>query len=121
MNPPPTRRIPILIGGTGPRKTLRMVAEHADGWHAAFPDDPADLEPKVEALRRWCAEFERNPAEIEWGLGLQPGRSEFDRQLAQVDDYVDMGFTQFTLGFNGPGWDLSIAADWLAWRDERTG
>jgi hypothetical protein len=27
-----------------------------------------------------------------------------------------MGFTQFTLGFNGPDWDVSAGARWLAWR-----
>ena len=30
-----------------------------------------------------------------------------------------LGFTQFTLGFNGPDWTVERAADWLAWRDER--
>jgi hypothetical protein len=31
--------------------------------------------------------------------------------------YVGMGFTQFTLGFNGPDWDVDRGSAWLAWRD----
>ena len=27
-----------------------------------------------------------------------------------------MGFAQFTLGFNGPDWNVDAGADWLAWR-----
>lgn len=116
LNPPPLRRVPILIAGTGPRKTLPLVARHADSWHAKFPEDPAEMEPTIAALRRWCDELGRDPSEIEWGLGVEP--DDLDRFL--VDDaatYVDMGFTQFTLGFNGPHWAVDAGADWLAWRD----
>jgi hypothetical protein len=28
-----------------------------------------------------------------------------------------MGFSQFTLGFNGPDWNVDGGAPWLAWRD----
>jgi probable F420-dependent oxidoreductase len=122
LNPPPLRRPPILIGGWGERKTLRMVAEHADGWHAFFPDDPAEVEPKVAALRKWCDEFGRDPADIEWGIGLS---ASVPAQAAMLRDHADtfreMGFTQFTLGYDGPGWDVTTAVDWLAWRDERNG
>jgi probable F420-dependent oxidoreductase len=120
LNPPPVRRIPILIAGQGERRTLRIVAEHADGWHAGFPDRPAELESKVAALRRWCAEFGRDPAEIEWGVGVEP--DDIDRFLGEdAATYVEMGFSQFTLGFGGPTWGVDGGRAWLAWRDELNG
>ena len=118
LNPPPVRRPPILIGGTGEQRTLRMVAKYADGWHAMFPDEPAEVEPKVAALRRWCDEIGRDPADIEWGVGVEP--DDVDRFLARdADTYVAMGFTQFTLGYNGPRWEVEAGARFLAWRDGR--
>jgi probable F420-dependent oxidoreductase len=116
--PPPLRRPPIVIGGSGERRTLRLVAEYADGWHAGFPEQPAELEPKVAVLRAWCERAGRDPADIEWGVGVEP--DDLGRFLAQdADRYVGMGFTQFTLGFNGPRWTVDAGAAWLAWRDGR--
>jgi hypothetical protein len=60
----------------------------------------------------------RDPSEIEWGVGVEP--EDLDRFLAEdAGTYLAMGFTQFTLGFNGPSWDVDSGARWLAWRDER--
>jgi probable F420-dependent oxidoreductase len=116
LNPPPLRRVPLLIAGRGERRTLRLVAQYADGWHATFPERPAELEPAVAALRRWCAELDRDPADIEWGLGVEP--EDLERFLAEDGEaYVEMGFTQFTLGFNGPGWTVDAGAPFLGWRD----
>jgi probable F420-dependent oxidoreductase len=117
LNPAPVRRPPLLIAGTGVRKTLRLVAEHADGWHAAFPEHPVELEPAVAALRGWCDEVGRDPADIEWAVGIEP--DDLDRFLAEdAETYVGMGFSQFTLGFNGPDWPVERGSDFLAWRNE---
>jgi probable F420-dependent oxidoreductase len=117
LNPPPLRQLPILIAGVGETITLRLVARHADSWHAAFPDRPAELIPKLEALRRWCEIEERAPSDIERGVGVEP--NDLSRFLAEdAEAYLEMGFTQFTLGFNGPAWDVAAGADWLAWRDQ---
>ena len=117
LNPPPVRRPPLLIAGTGERRTLRLVAEHADVWHAAFPDRPEELESAVASLRRWCDEVGRDPADIEWGVGVEP--EDIERFLARdAAVYVEMGFSQFTLGFNGPSWQVDGGVPFLRWRDE---
>lgn len=118
LNPPPLRRVPLLIAGVGEQRTLRLVARYADGWHAMFPDHPEELVPKVAALGRWCAEIGRDPTEIEWGLGVEP--EDLERFLAEDGaTLLEMGFSQFTLGFNGPGWAVDAGAPFLAWRDEQ--
>ena len=116
LNPPPLRRMPIMIAGTGLTLTLPIVARHADAWHAFFPDRPEEVEAPVAALLRYCDEIGRDPREIEWSVGLDP--DDLERFLAEdVDTYVEMGFTQFTLGFGGPAWNVDRGIPWLEWRD----
>lgn len=61
-------RLPILIGGGGERKTLRIVARHADLWNAFGTPDV--IERKVSVLHEHCAAVERDPAEIGVTLNL---------------------------------------------------
>ena len=99
---------------------MRFIAEHADVWHALFPSEPDEVRAPVEALRHWCAEYDRDPSEIEWGIGLQP--DDGPRVLdAHAEEYLAMGFTQFTFGTNGPDHSLDGLEDWLRWRDEVNG
>jgi F420-dependent oxidoreductase-like protein len=60
---PVQRRLPILIGGSGPKKTLRTTARYADAWNAGGTLE--DLRRKDATLRERCAEVGRNPDEIE--------------------------------------------------------
>jgi probable F420-dependent oxidoreductase len=116
LNPPPLRRMPIQIAGVGLTLTLPIVARHADIWHAFFPDSIEEVRPAVEALIRHCDAIGRDPYEIEWGVGLEP--TDLDRFLREdAEGYVALGFTQFTVGFNGPAWRVEDGAAWLEWRD----
>ena len=60
---PLQERIPILIGGSGEKKTLRLVARHADACNLFGA--PERVAHKVEILRRHCSEVDRDPSEIE--------------------------------------------------------
>ena len=115
LNPPPTRDIPVLIGGQGERKTLRLVAEYADIWHGftTLETYPA----KAEILARHCADVGRDPDTIERSAGVQ-GDS-LDALLKQADAFVDLGVTKLTVGVNGPDYDLTHAEALCRWRDRR--
>jgi probable F420-dependent oxidoreductase len=116
LNPPPVRRMPILIAGVGQTLTLPLVARHADAWHAFFPDSIEEVQPAVAALIGHCEAIGRDPYEIEWSVGLQP--DDIERFLREdADAYVALGFTQFTLGFGGPGWRVEDGRRFLDWRD----
>lgn len=114
LNPPPVRRIPILIGGEGERVTLRVVAEHADIWHTYA--GVGQLHHKSEVLARWCAEVGRDPAEIERATAVYGG---LDQRLA--DKLVDLGVSLFVIEYTGPPFDFSELSAWLRWRDDRNG
>lgn len=53
---------PILIGGGGERKTLRLVAKYADMWNGF--GDPATIRHKLDVLAEHCLEIGRNSSEI---------------------------------------------------------
>jgi F420-dependent oxidoreductase-like protein len=56
-------RPPIMIGGGGERKTLRLVAQYADATNVF--GGPTAIHHKYEVLREHCAELGRDPDEIE--------------------------------------------------------
>ena len=55
--------VPILIGGSGERKTLHTVAKYANAWNTG--GDLERVRHKDEVLRRWCEEVGRDDSEIE--------------------------------------------------------
>lgn len=113
LNPPPTRKIPTLIGGGGEKKTLRLVAQHADIWHTF--GDAATIEHKLGVLQRHCADVGRDPAEIEISVGVQ------GRPADSAPRLLELGVTLFTVGAGGPDYDFAVLRDWIAWRDDVAG
>ncbi|ADG75130.1 oxidoreductase [Cellulomonas flavigena DSM 20109] len=111
MNPAPTRDIPVMVGGSGERKMLRIVAEHADVWHS-FGD--------VETLRRKSAVLDEHGAAVGRDTASLVTRSvgvdgADPREVG--DALLDAGARLLTLGVDGPDYDLSTVAQWVRWRD----
>lgn len=60
---PVQQRLPLVIGGSGERRTLRIVAEHADIWHTGI-GDADEYRHKLDVLARHCADVGRDPADV---------------------------------------------------------
>jgi alkanesulfonate monooxygenase SsuD/methylene tetrahydromethanopterin reductase-like flavin-dependent oxidoreductase (luciferase family) len=63
LSPKPVQQpLPLLVGGGGERRTLRIAARYADEWNCW--GTPEDLAHKVSVLERHCADLGRDPGEI---------------------------------------------------------
>ncbi len=109
LNPPPVGPLPMLIGGSGEKVTLRIVATHADAWNAFGPAE--DYARKNAILDEWCAEVGRDPADIERTIGLMS-----TDEIDHVDDYLAAGATHLIQGLGDP-FDLSPVQRLLDLRD----
>ncbi|HUE32709.1 MAG TPA: LLM class F420-dependent oxidoreductase [Mycobacterium sp.] len=122
LNPAPTRDIPVLIGGNGPRKTLRLVAEYADIWHGFATTETYPV--TADVLAGHCAAVGRDPATIERSAGVEDNsgvrRGEAtDGLIANAEGLAALGVTLLTVGCNGPDYDLTAAEALCRWRDKR--
>jgi F420-dependent oxidoreductase-like protein len=122
----------ILIGGTGEKRTLRLLAQHGDIGHW-FGGPIEDLQRKKQIFHEHCDAVKRDPAEVQLTLGVglvlveneKEGKAILDtltperRAMARVATvpqatemvgrYIDAGFTGFTFNNNIYGTDESIA------------
>jgi F420-dependent oxidoreductase-like protein len=91
-NPKPIRGdIPIMIGGSGERKTLRMVAQYADGCNL-FAADAERARHLLGVLEGHCERLGRDPAEItKTGMGSYVIADTKEAAEAKVKDLVERG------------------------------
>ncbi len=130
LPPPLQARMPLLIGGGGERRTLRIVARYADMCNVGGGFE--NVKHKDEVLRRHCADVGRDEAEIERtvGMGVVVIR-DTEAEARRVNDalfahhggarvwpnqqigtpeqvaelfrpYLGIGFRHFICGFPGP-------------------
>lgn len=98
--PQPIRRPPVLIGGDGEKKTLRLVAQYADIWNS-MSNDVGELERKIEVLNRHCEAVGRDPGEVRKTSGGLAGADPFDDTdefLKTVERYAALGVDMINIG-----------------------
>lgn len=87
---------PILIGGAGEKKTLRLVARYADACNIAVYD-PAQAAHKLEVLREHCATEGRDYGEIEktaqTRFDLGENGENVQRTIENLHQVAELGFT----------------------------
>ncbi|HYP96256.1 MAG TPA: LLM class F420-dependent oxidoreductase [Mycobacterium sp.] len=109
--PPPLRKIPVLIGGGGEKKTIPAVARFADIWHSGV---------EVETFVR------KNAILVEQTQRIGRDDREIERAVSWLsadgaDRFADAGATLFTVSVVAQGgYDLAELKAALAWRDSRS-
>ena len=111
LDPPPTGKLPILIGGGGEKVTLRIVGQFADIWHGF--GSPETFSHKSAILDDWCVKAGREPSEVERSVSLEP------KFMDKADEYVAAGAHELVLALNGPDYDMGSVRELISWRDSR--
>lgn len=112
LNPAPLRKIPILIGGSGAKRTLPAVARHADLWHALLPID--EYRRATARVAELAEEVGRADSAVERSVNWTDERS--------AEGYLAAGATLFLTEIwpTAAGYDFSTLDKMLDWRDERS-
>ncbi len=115
--PKPTRQpFPVWIGGGGERVTLRIAAQHADGWNVPFVSVD-DFARKVQVLEGHCADVGRDPASIEKAVNVgmafsqEQAEAQFGAILPAVQPSLLSGSVQEMT--DKVGGYIEAGAEWL--------
>ena len=99
---------PIMIGGSGEKLTLRVVAKHADAWNF-FADTPEEYLRKAGILAEHCDVVGRDPAEIAHSMQVSIEYDNLDAARERTQTFVDSGVTHFVYTIRPPYPDDIVA------------
>jgi F420-dependent oxidoreductase-like protein len=83
---------PFVIGGSGEKLTLRMVAQYADIWNG-LANSPEGFQRLSGILDEHCAAIGRDPAAIERSVQLFPNLDDIEGTRATLQSFIDVGVT----------------------------
>lgn len=109
----PRRRPPVLVGGMGERRTLRLVARYGDGCNFFQNLGAGEIAHKLEVLRGYCSELGRDYASIhKTTLGVyEPGRKQ--AFLQELRDLQSLGVGTAVVGLLDP-WSEAAVSELIA-------
>lgn len=99
---PIQRRIPIMIGGSGERKTLRLVAQYADACNLF--GEPDVVSHKLDVLRQHCDDVGRDYVSIKKTVMARAGTDPIGDQdgfVRQMEAYAAIGVELVTISHDG--------------------
>ncbi len=91
---------PIWVGGSGPKRTLRIAARFADVWNAAG-GSAEEVAASSAILDRHCADVGRDPGQVRRSVQVGVGVDDLDQLRTRVDAYVKVGVTDVVLIVRG--------------------
>jgi probable F420-dependent oxidoreductase len=111
-NPSPLGPMPVMIGGSGEKVTLRIIAEQADMWHGF--GDVNTYSHKAEVLAGHCADVGRDPATVDrvWGVDAADVAASAEPLHGAGVRFLTVG-----IGGGGTGYDLGAVRELVQWRD----
>ncbi|KGN39203.1 LLM class F420-dependent oxidoreductase [Knoellia subterranea] len=118
--PAPLRRTPILIGGSGPKKTLRLFAKYADAC-SLFDAGPDAMAARLAILRGHCDDLGRDPRDIEVTalsrllVSRTGGTSPRGNRIWTVDEAIDHYGRLAEVGLDHVIWTLPDVSDHTAY------
>jgi alkanesulfonate monooxygenase SsuD/methylene tetrahydromethanopterin reductase-like flavin-dependent oxidoreductase (luciferase family) len=97
--PKPVARLPILIGAGGERRSLRLVAEHADIWNCPTRGDADEYRRKSLILDAHCSAVGRDPLEItrQAQVIVSTDPAETRATTERIKALIDAGASQIVL------------------------
>lgn len=94
---------PIIIGGSGRKRTLAIAARYAQQWDAAFPKDVPTWQELNAVLDEHCARIGRDPAEITRSVQFPWAADDDPVALAErAATFVAAGVDQVNFSMRGP-------------------
>ncbi|MEZ5095573.1 MAG: LLM class F420-dependent oxidoreductase [Nocardioides sp.] len=87
-------RPPVMVGGGGEKKTLRLVAQYADSCNL-FGSSVDEVSHKLDVLARHCADVGRDPATVEKTVLLvHPVLADVDATLSMARSLAELGVSE---------------------------